>query len=137
MKRIKTILSVTLLASLLPSALFAQDFPSGNNTFPNGTWSRDTIIHNVDPWTGTGPHSPSRSAITAIYSNGHILLFSSSEGMLAYCIQNIDSSIIMREQIYVSSSSPYIVNITNLPSGHFCLLLYINNECLEGEFYKE
>lgn len=116
----------------------AQDIPT-DGLLPgnNGSWSNDTIIRSYTPILGTGHNIPARSCITAIYSHGYILITSTAENLISYKIYSPTSTTEVQGRLSVNSSSPALINLTTLPTGHYTLLLYINNECLEGEFEKE
>lgn len=136
------VVATTFACSLSTSA---QDFPtdggpwSGNGTGSGPSWAGDTIIHQT-PIGGTGNpthRTPSLSqSICAIYNQGFIFLTANNEITFSYAVLNEEQYPILRGQDTTTASSPAIINITTLPPGHYTFLLYINNECLEGEFEK-
>lgn len=136
--KIKMTLVTALYFIFHASVLSAQTIPS-DGLFPgtNGTWANDTIIKSNNPITGTTPHSPVRISITAIYRHGYILVTSTSENVFTYSICDSQHYTYIQGRESISSSSPALINLTTLPTGHYTLLIYINNECLEGEFEKE
>lgn len=120
------------------SASFAQDLPTdGLLPGPNTFLGNDTIIGRGGPIIGIGHLSPALIDITAIYHHGLIAVTSTSESVVSYQISGYLSNAEIQGRVSVSKASPAIINITDLPSGHYTLRLYINNECLEGEFEKE
>lgn len=108
--------------------------------FNGGTWAGDTIICNF-PIGGIGAggsRTPSKgAAVTAVFRLNNIVVTVESENLLAASIFNNEGTIYFRETMLAHPTTPAIINITDLPPGHYTLRLYINNECLEGEFEKE
>ena len=133
----KIAFSVALLFTQL-SVSFAQTLPSdGLLPGPSGTTANDTIIRSNGPVYGTGSHAPAYSDVVAIYRHSYILINSTARNGGFYRICNHSLTTEMQGQALLTSSSPLIIDISTLPSGHYTLFLYINKECLEGEFYKE
>lgn len=136
------VVATTFACSL---STFAQDFPtdgpwSGNGTGTGPSWAGDTIIHQT-PIGGTGGPThrtpPFSQSICAIYSQGFIFLTANKEITFSYAVLNEEQSPILRGQGTATATPPAIIDATTLPPGRYTLLLYINNECLEGEFEKE
>lgn len=129
--------SLNICAQNLPT----DGFPWIDNGTGTGTpWAGDTIIirRTTIGTGGMGQHAPACSSdICAIYKQGYIFITINNEVSLIYAVRNEDMHFILRGQATASAAYPAILDLTTLPSGHYTLLLYINNECLEGEFEKE
>lgn len=123
---------------------FAQDIPidgglGGNGTWPGTSWAGDTIISNtpIGGIAGSGNHAPSITQnVCAIYNCGYIFIMANTDACIPYAVRNEDQHTVLRGQFTASAAVPALIDVTSLPSGHYTLLLYLNNECLEGEFEK-
>lgn len=122
---------------------FAQDFPTdgdpwvGNGPGSVPSWAGDTIISR-GPIGGHPNHSPMLSlTICAIYCNNYIIITTNNALTFSFAIRDEEQSPILRGQGTATATPPAIIDVTTLPPGRYTLLLYINNECLEGEFEKE
>lgn len=120
---------------------FAQDIPtdSGLGGNPFGTWAGDTIIYiPTIPIRGGGNQAPAAfESICAIYRQGYVFITTRTEIVFSYAVRNEDLHPVLRGQATTSATVPALIDLTTLPSGYYTLLLYLNNECLEGEFEKE
>lgn len=145
MKHISTLFpkwfySTLLLLSFSP--VNAQNFPTDGGSWIGGLpddgtpWAGDTII--VKPITPIGnghPNAPGiLPSICAIYYHNYIFITSAVEVPFTYIVQNEEQHTITQGHDVTSTTAPAIINLATLPSGAYTLLLYINNECLEGEF---
>lgn len=134
-----SLLSTIVLFTVSLNAL-AQDIPidSGLGGNPFGTWAGDTIIIPTLPINGNGHGAPSRnSAVLAIYNQGYIIISTRTEVGGYYAVRNEEQHPVLRGQFTASVATPALIDATSLPHGNYTLLLYIYNECLEGEFEKE
>lgn len=137
---LKKVLTSTILffASMIA---VAQDIPNDEGPWGNpfGTWAGDTLIYiPTIPIRGGGNTAPALAEPTiAVYYHEAIFIFAPAEIDFSYSLLNNDRSICYTERITSWHSNPIIVSLTSFPSGHYTLLLYINKECLEGEFEKE
>lgn len=122
----------------MSAASFAQNLPTDGANWPgpSGTWTGDTIINNPNfPIGGSGGnHAPSfNSSVIAVCYKGFIYISTPSSTNFSYVLYDEQHINCLRGE----AAEPTLINITTLPPGRYTLLLYINNECLEGEFEKE
>lgn len=114
----------------------AQELPP----FNDATWAGDTIIYHsptLDP-NKHGPKAPSRlPSVTVVYNQENLFVSIYPETPFGYALSNDEGVVSFNREIINYPSNPYVIDLTTLPAGHYTLLLYINNECLEGEFEKE
>lgn len=122
--------------------IYAQDPPStGGDTYGLGpSWAGDTIIGRT-PIGGIGGnihHTPSAApTVCAIYYQKHIVVVSDCPTSFSYSVLNEEQYTIAHGQNTAFQEAPALISLPVLPSGRYSLLLYINKECLEGEFEKE
>lgn len=131
--------SLVFIVFLIPSTLFAQDIPDSLLP-PNSGYGQggDTIISSQPIIDTKGHHAPAiTSQITAINFNNYIVIISSSNVTCTYAIRDENYNYPIRNQINLSANTPVLIELVSIPISRYTLLLYINNECLEGEFYKE
>lgn len=131
------------LLSIIATAIFCCTFSSAHAQelppFNGGTWAGDTIIHKGPiAGRGNGKNSPSRNQnITAVYYQEWVAIFTYPEVPFTVIVQDDDKLICLHQEITSFTTNPTLINLSTIPTGHYTLLLYINNECLEGEFEKE
>lgn len=114
----------------------AQEFPP----FNNATWAGDTIIYRGPALDSNkhGSKAPSRlPSVTVVYNQEYLCVSIYPETPFGYVLSNDEGIVSFNRETTNYPSTPYIIDLTTLPTGHYTLLLYINNECLEGEFEKE
>lgn len=143
MKKLQTFFTTRLLGVLICMPLCltssAQGFPTDGSDWhgPNGTWAGDTIIFTPSFPIGNGNNqAPSLSNITVIYVHGYMVITTPLNTRYSYAIYDEEQAIMLRGEACATTTSPTLLDLHHLPYGRYTLLLYINNECLEGEFEK-
>lgn len=130
--------------TLISTSTFAQfttpddDIPPFGPGWNPGNWVGDTIITRPIIGIGNPINSPSApTTITAVYSQPIMMIASTSRVTFTYEIVDDCSNTVMCATTSSVPALPVMIDLTSLPTGRYTLLLYINNECLEGEFEKE
>lgn len=147
MYRMISLKSFILFASSLTCSNLSAQFIPSDDGFPPvgpgwepGAWVGDTIISKPVIGSGITINSPSHpvvNTITAVYANDVIFILSDVAISFTYEVLDDVANTILCANTTLSPTVPACIYLPSLPIGRYTLLLYINNECLEGEFEKE
>lgn len=142
---------ISALRSFSLAVLYMYSFTCSSQSLPTdggfppigpggnwGNWTGDTIIKvPIKDLSQNTMSLTSPPCVMAIYDSGTIRILSEAIIHLTYEIKDEYANTIICTHTMASPHFPTILDLTTLPSGHYTLLLYINRECLEGEFEKD